>query len=89
MKVTVDLPPRIFWRIADLAERRGTTVAQILVEGTAPFARYDKPVNEQVRELHQLGFTDGDIAYKTGLTRTSVAERRRRMGLLPNKQRRK
>ncbi len=96
-RVTVELPPRLWWVLATAAEEAGVTVADVIVsrlsgrdqEGPAPELAADLYVEHRAEHrivmLVRDGFDDGAISRATGLTRQYVGHVRRRAGMRPNR----
>lgn len=80
MRVTVDIPDREWWRIASVADLRGQKVDEMVAQIALGLAHPDP-----VRRLHAVGMTDAQIASETGLLLGTIAARRRKLGLPPNK----
>jgi hypothetical protein len=83
VKITIDVPDREWWTLADLAERRGVKVSQ-MVKLTLT-TNHTITQLDVIRSLVDAGLPDADIADRLGLTVMYVAGKRRWMGLKPNR----
>lgn len=90
MRVSVDLPPELVWKLSAEAERRdvptGEVIASGLASSTKPRRRVqtDRQLDARIRERVKAGMCDADIAADLRVTPTAVAHRRREMKLKPN-----
>ncbi|WP_167131946.1 hypothetical protein [Paramicrobacterium chengjingii] len=80
MKVTLEIPDRVWWRLVDAAEKQGKSTSELMSQVATGITHPDP-----IERLHTIGYTDAEIAAQTGLLLRTVAERRRRLGLPPNK----
>lgn len=91
MRVSVDLPPELVWKLSAEAERRdvptGEVIAEALVPTPAPRPRIrtDRQLNARISQRVKAGMCDADIAADLGETLRAVADRRRSMGLAANR----
>ena len=83
MKITVDIPDRVWWNLSELAEKRGVKVGE-LVRITIRETPQDTQ-DDLIKTLVTSGFPDADVAARLGILVYQVATRRRWMGLKPNK----
>lgn len=83
MKVTVNVPDHEWWHLSELAEQRGVRVADLIMIGIkrAPEVTQD----DLIKAMVNAGLPDADIAAKLNILVYRVAERRRWMGLKPNR----
>lgn len=97
--VTVKLDGRLFWKLGDIAERRKTTVAQILADladdmvtaKPKPVLRYPRfgPRDlERLIVLYHRGHIDSEIAELMGFNVKTISDHRNRAGLHRKKGRR-
>lgn len=95
MKVTVNIPDRVWWRATQAAEHAGaslsdaihTTILSLAGEETTRQMR-DRTRRHAVVALAEQGFTDSVICERTGETRQYVAHTRRAAGIKANRQNR-
>lgn len=92
MRVTVEVPDRVWWRAAQNAERQGITVADIAhtailnAAGVESMRQIkDRNRRQAVIELARQGHTDAVIAERTGETRNYISTNRRRAGIKANR----
>lgn len=82
---SVTMPDEIWGRLASVAADRNTTVEELLVaavmEITKPGSRH-----ERIRQLVRAGYTDVQIAERTGELKAFVGAVRRKAELPPNRQ---
>jgi hypothetical protein len=88
IKLLVD--ERDWWELAKIAEQKGCRVSTLLQPHLQDIVnvligRTLGHEDERLRELWTKGLTDGWIARAMMSTRDSVANRRRKLGLPPNK----
>jgi hypothetical protein len=87
LKVQVDVPDALFWRLAGAAEDAGLRVDQWLVKVASSFeAPDDEAAGVAVR--WRRGLCDADVARELGWTNLRAATVRRELGLPANKRRR-
>jgi hypothetical protein len=90
--VKLELPQKVWGRLASIADNKGSTVALVLAEAidtllavTAPDDgnRVFKDVipTDPVIRAYQMGMSDGQIARALGMTNRAVSVRRRQFGL--------
>lgn len=84
MKVTVELDPRIVWRIQDEAERQGITPGDVLRAELTPRTG-TIPAAQRIREMHATGMCDADMAEQLRYLPGTIANIRRDMGLPANR----
>lgn len=82
MKITFELPDRVWGRLVSVAEDRGTTAAALV---SASVTELVKDRRTTVEALVHAGLCDADIGARLGMTTTSVASMRRRLGLQANR----
>jgi hypothetical protein len=82
----ITVPLSVWGRLASEADTRGVTVEDLLVSAINNLVR-PKDTALIVATAARAGYTDGEIAAHTGLTRMRVAELRRRAGVKPNRDR--
>lgn len=84
MRVSLNIPDRVWAGLVTVAEREGQTVALLLsglIDGkVAPVVRRDLIVR-----LVKAGMCDADVAARTGDVVGYVAQIRRHAGLKPNR----
>ena len=94
VQVVIDLPKWKWFALGALAERRGVTVARLLVEGAE---RVERPVGHprgnsstgaRVKHLHGQGLTDPQMALALHCAQSTVRYHRDRLGLPINPARR-
>lgn len=83
MKLEIDIPDRVFWFLAEVAEQRGVHVSD-MVRFSAARAR-GVTQDDIIQALWRAGLPDADIADRMGMLNHNVAVRRRYMGLPANK----
>lgn len=93
MKVTIDVPDRVWWRASQNAEREGLTVADIAHSAVLTAAGAESLRQIQFRARRQAvivmaraGATDARIAERTGETRRYIQQTRRNAGIPANRQ---
>ena len=89
MKVVVDLDPRMWWRVATLAQSSGAGVPAVLAElltsalsdpiTVADLATVDERVPEW-RRLYNIGISAHTIAHRYGVDLKTVTNHLRRTG---------
>lgn len=97
LSVQIEVPDRVARVIDDIAREKGETLRTIavaavrkeLVRWAEQAQKSPKIINQAIGELVRLGVDDGRIATTLGVTRARVADRRRRLGLAPNKRKKK
>lgn len=81
---TIELPLRVWGRVATEAEHRGVSVEDIYVAAIesiiAPLDR-----REAILRLVHMGMDDGAVSRRLGETRQYVADVRRKAGILRNR----
>lgn len=83
MKVTIDISDREWWELTELAEQRGVKVADMVkIALTTP---HTITQTDMIQALNKAGLPDADIAGRLNLTVGYVAQRRRWLGLKPNR----
>lgn len=83
---TVHLDPKLFWRLAEVAERHDMRVDEYLAELAAQAAlRRGSDGLDCVTVRWRRGWTDKQIAADLGWTNEAVATKRRALGFPPNK----
>ena len=85
VKITVEIPDREFWSLAERAEGRGVKVADLVRAAARDLARVASQPKDVVRDLVKAGLPDGEISIRTGMTVQTVANHRRGLGLPPNR----
>ena len=80
----VTVPERVWGRLASEADNRGVTVEDVLVEAINHVIR-PQDRREQIVVLALAGWTDRDIAERTGEVVGFVATVRRQAGIPANK----
>lgn len=97
MKIVLEVPDRVWGKLADLADKREVKVADLLVEaitGMLPGAPTPKPwvprtphkpltaeQESDLRALHALNYSDGAIAKRIGVSKYRVRSAMVRFGL--------
>lgn len=82
----ITVPASLLFKLEDMAERRGLTLSQYLVQAGLAVAGIASTSGERdsVRDLHTAGMSDKQIAARLGMTNTAVARRRYTLGLKAN-----
>jgi hypothetical protein len=83
----IKVPASVLFRLEDIAERRGMTLSQYLVQAglaVAGVAKASAGGADSVRDLHAAGLADKQIAARLGMTNQAVARRRHVLGLKAN-----
>jgi hypothetical protein len=88
LKVQVDVPDALFWRLAGAAEDAGLRVDQWLVNLATTFEGRDDDEATGVAVRWRRGLCDADVARELGWTNLRAATVRRELGLPANKRRR-
>lgn len=83
MRVTFEVPDKVWGRLAMVADTRGVKIADILVGLIAQEVR-ERPA-ESVLRLHAAGYSMAAIAKALGMTNAAVKSRMYRHGLHANK----
>ncbi|GAB3616038.1 hypothetical protein GCM10027416_05950 [Okibacterium endophyticum] len=93
MKTTIEMPDRVWGRLATIAENRGLKVADVIAESitatvdhqATKIRRQYRPVDEavidEIRELHALGHSSPEIGRRIGVNPNTVRYHMRRLGL--------
>lgn len=93
MKVTVDIPDRVWWRASQNAERKGITLADIAHTAILNAAGVEslrqikaRARRQEVISMARDGATDIRIAERTGQTRNYIQRVRASAGIPANRQ---
>jgi hypothetical protein len=78
--IHMTVPDAVWWHLAAVADRKGQKVDELLAEVVTGIAAPDPVVH-----MHSQGLTDAQIAQRTGLLLGTIATRRRKAGLKPNR----
>lgn len=87
MKVTVELDSRVWWQLAERAEKENKSVAKLIADlATGTVRPVRKPGGKQkwILELLAEGFSDQRVAELIGVTRAYVTQTRNRFGVASN-----
>lgn len=95
MRVTLDLPDRIWRGLAEIAAERGQKVGERLADEITAYVRRELHLDERaararreaaIRHFHGLGWSDRHIGAHpdVGMTHTGVKRVRDRLGLAAN-----
>lgn len=88
VEVMVKLDDSLFWKLAGIAEQFDMRVDQYLSEVASVASRRKQPSDsDPVLMWWRQGLTDREICAELGLTRETVGDRRRRIGLPANRRR--
>lgn len=90
--VSVAVPAKVWWQLAERADAQGLTVAELLAKmatgHVVSASASGRPANgvtrQRVAELHALGHTDRAIASALGVVVHNVMYHRKQLGLRPN-----
>lgn len=81
MKITIEIPDPVWFRIAAGAEAHGLDVDDIVAHAIREVMPRRLPRGEDVMRFVRLGFTDRHIAEALGIERPYVSKIRRQAGL--------
>lgn len=81
MKVTIDIPDPVWFRIAAGAEAHGLTVEDVMAHAVRQVMPKRRPDGEDVLRLVRAGITDEQIAEALGARKADIARIRRDAGL--------
>ncbi|RLP68379.1 hypothetical protein D9V30_10340 [Mycetocola reblochoni] len=79
--ITVHVDPKTLWRASARAERKGSTIAELLADYVARLADDGPIIDAHLVRLHGQGLPDRIIADELGLSLDNVKTRRARMKL--------
>ena len=83
----IEVPLRVWGRLASEADNRGISIADLLVEAVRGLDRPRLSRSAAVVALARQGFTDREIAEKTGETINYIKTARYKVGLQANRDR--
>lgn len=87
MKVTVELDSRVWWQLAERAEKENVSVAKLIADMASGTVRpVKKPGGKQkwILELLAQGLTDQRVAELIGVSRAYVTQTRNMYGIESN-----